>query len=53
MQGRPPWWLGPGAHVLCRWAVGDGPFSVNIRRKWKDFVVVFSYLKEDTREDFF
>lgn len=40
VQGRLLWWLGAGACVLCSWAVGAGPFSVNSRRKWKDFVEV-------------
>lgn len=53
VPGGPPWWLGAGAHVLCGWAVGPGLFCFNIRRKWKDFVEVSSYLKENSREDFF
>lgn len=53
VQGRPPWSLAAGAHVLCGWAVGAELFSVNIRRKREDFVVVSSYLEGDSREDFF
>lgn len=53
VQGRPPWWLGAGAHVLCGWAVGAELFSVNIRRKREDFGEVSSYLEGDSREGIF
>lgn len=33
--------------------MGAELFSVNIRRKKEDFVVVSSYLEGDSREDFF